>query len=282
MKKNFSTIVVLFGLLILLNGVTTTTGGSKVRPVGGCATTTATKTGKEVCKPVSERTFMEKTICWQLKQVGLVCKLDLACERAEHQKTEREKEEVEKEKEKIEKEKINQANCSPLEANHLAANDTNLFQDTSDQSKVTAEIKKDDELTLIARVTEEGKKDWIFVFTQDCKQGYVNEKFVKNKEIFKDPTVDVGDKLVIITEPRWAEKNKLIIVETDGFLSLTGAVNESKIDQIFINGEEEAIESDNTFTHILNVPSNGLEVRVVANKDGQKAESLKFNIQVGF
>jgi len=77
-------------------------------------------------------------------------------------------------------------------------------------------------------------------------------------------------------------ENKLIIVETDGFLSLTGAVNESKIDQIFINGEEEAIESDNTFTHILNVPSNGLEVRVVANKDGQKAESLKFNIQVGF
>ena len=66
------------------------------------------------------------------------------------------------------------------------------------------------------------------------------------------------------------------------FLSLTGAVNESKIDQVFINGEEEAIESDNTFTHILNVPSNGLEVRVVANKDGQKAESLNFNIQVGF
>ena len=44
----------------------------------------------------------------------------------------------------------------------------------------------------------------------------------------------------------------------------------------------EAIESDNTFTHMLIVPSNGLEVRVVANKDGQKVESLNFNIQVGF
>ena len=280
MKKGlFKYLILLIGFF-LLNGATT--DGTTIKPKGGCATTTAAKTGKEVCKPESKRTFIEKTLCWQLKQVGLVCKLDLACERAVHQKTEQEKEEIEKEKEEIEKEKRTQAKCSPLEANHLAASDTSLFQDTSDQSKVTTDIKKNDELTLIARVTEEGKKDWIFVFTQDCKQGYVNEKFVKNKEIFKDPTVDVGDKLVVITEPRWAEKNKLIIVETDGIMSLTGAVNESKIDQIFINGEEEAIESDNTFTHILIVPSNGLEVRVVANKDGQKAESLNFNIQVGF
>ena len=87
MKKTFSTIIVLFGLLILLNGVTTTTDGSKVRPAGGCATTTSTKTTQTMedvsCKPKEERTFIEKTLCFQLKQFGLVCKLDLNCERAE-------------------------------------------------------------------------------------------------------------------------------------------------------------------------------------------------------
>jgi|TARA_Y100000294_G_scaffold75796_1_gene71535 hypothetical protein len=281
MKKNFSTIVVLFGLLILLNGVTTTTGGSKVRPVGGCATTTATKTGKEVCKPVSERTFMEKTICWQLKQVGLVCKLDLACERAAHQKTEQEKKEIEKEKEEIEEEKRTQAKCASLGANHLAVSDTKLFQDASDQSKVTTEIKKNDELTLMARVTEEGKKDWIFIFTQDCKQGYVNEKYVKAK-IIDDNGPDLGDELIVIIEPRWTKKNKLIVIEKEGPNSLAGRIQSNKIDKIFINGEEEFIESDNSFSKLVNVPKNGLEVRIVGNKDGKKVDSLNFKIQVGY
>ncbi len=281
MKKNFSTIVVLFGLLILLNGVTTTTGGSKVRPVGGCATTTATKTGKEVCKPVSERTFMEKTICWQLKQVGLVCKLDLACERAAHQKTEQEKKEIEKEKEEIEEEKRTQAKCASLGANHLAVSDTKLFQDASDQSKVTTEIKKNDELTLMARVTEEGKNDWIFIFTQDCKQGYVNEKYVKAK-IIDDNGPDLGDELIVIIEPRWTKKNKLIVIEKEGPNSLAGRIQSNKIDKIFINGEEEFIESDNSFSKLVNVPKNGLEVRIVGNKDGKKVDSLNFKIQVGY
>jgi hypothetical protein len=281
MKKNFSTIVVLFGLLILLNGVTTTTGGSKVRPVGGCATTTATKTGKEVCKPVSERTFMEKTICWQLKQVGLVCKLDLACERAAHQKTEQEKKEIEKEKEEIEEEKRTQAKCASLGANHLAVSDTKLFQDASDQSKVTTEIKKNDELTLMARVTEEGKKDWIFIFTQDCKQGYVNEKYVKAK-IIDDNGPALGDELSVIIEPRWTKKNKLIVIEKEGPNSLAGRIQSNKIDKIFINGEEEFIESDNSFSKLVNVPKNGLEVRIVGNKDGKKVDSLNFKIQVGY
>ena len=76
MKKTFSTIIVLFELLILLNGVTTTTDGSKVRPAGGCATTTSTKTTQTMedvsCKPKEERTFIEKTLCFQLKQFGLL------------------------------------------------------------------------------------------------------------------------------------------------------------------------------------------------------------------
>ena len=294
MKNTFSTIVVLFGLLIFLNGVTTTKDGSKVRPAGGCATTTSTKTtqtkGDVSCKPEEERTFIEKTLCFQLKQFGLVCKLDLNCERAERKKIEEAIEEKDEEIEEksveigeLEKKSRDLATCVPLESKHLATANTNLFQDSNDESKVTAEIKKDEELIFIGRATEDDKKDWIFVFTKkNCKQGYVNEKYVKAKI-----TDDVGpdlpdDRLIDIIEPRWAKENKLIVIEKEGPNSLAGRIQANKIDQIFINGEEEFIESDNSFSKLVNVPKNGLEVRTVGHKDGTKVDSLDFKIQVGY
>ena len=288
MKKTFSSIIVLFGLLILLNGVTTTTDGSKVRPAGGCATTTSTKTTQTMkdvsCKPEEERNFIEKTICWQYKQVGLVCKLDLNCERTERREIEEEVEEVEEKDAEIEQlVEVGRdlATCVPLESNHLAAANTNLFQDSNDESKVIAKIKKDEELIFIARAIED-KKDWIFVFTnKNCKQGYVNEKYVKAK-ITNGPGPDPGDKLIDIIEPRWTKENKLIVIEREGPNSLAGKIQANKIDQIFINGEEEFIESDNTFSKLVNVPKNGLEVRIVGHKDGIKVDSLDFKIQVGY
>ena len=292
MKKTFSSIIVLFGLLILLNGVTTTTDGSKVRPAGGCATTTSTKTTQTMkdvsCKPEEERNFIEKTICWQYKQVGLVCKLDLNCERTERREIEEEVEEVEEVEEKdAEIEQLVEvgrdlATCVPLESNHLAAANTNLFQDSNDESKVIAKIKKDEELIFIARATED-KKDWLFVFTKkNCKQGYVNEKYVKAKITLNGNGPDLGDKLIDIIEPRWTKESKLIVIEKEGPNSLAGRIQANKIDQIFINGEEEFIESDNTFSKLVNVPKNGLEVRIVGHKDGKKVDSLDFKIQVGY
>ena len=283
MKKTFSTIIVLFGLLILLNGVTTTTDGSKVRPAGGCATTTSTKTTQTMenvsCKPEEERTFIQKTLCFQLKQFGLVCKLDLNCERAERKEIEEEKDE---EIEELVQTGRDLATCVPLESNHLAAANTNLFQDSNDESKVIAEIKKDEELIFIARATED-KKDWLFVFTKkNCKQGYVNEKYVKAKITLNGNGPDLGDKLIDIIEPRWTKESKLIVIEKEGPNSLAGRIQANKIDQIFINGEEEFIESDNTFSKLVNVPKNGLEVRIVGHKDGKKVDSLDFKIQVGY
>ena len=288
MKKTFSTIIVLFGLLILLNGVTTTTDGSKVRPAGGCATTTSTKTTQTMkdvsCKPEEERNFIEKTICWQYKQVGRVCKLDLNCEGTERREIEEEVEEVEEKDAGIEQlVEVGRdlATCVPLESNHLAAANTNLFQDSNDESKVIAKIKKDEELIFIARATED-KKDWLFVFTKkNCKQGYVNEKYVKAK-ITDGKGPDLVDKLIDIIEPRWTKESKLIVIEREGPNSLAGKIQPNKIDQIFINGEEEFIESDNTFSKLVNVPKNGLEVRIVGHKDGTKVDSLDFKIQVGF
>ena len=285
MKKTFSSIIVLFGLLILLNGVTTTTDGSKVRPAGGCATTTSTKTTQTMkdvsCKPEEERTFIQKTLCYQLKQFGLVCKLDLNCERAERKEIEEEIEEKDEEIEELVETGRDLATCVPLESNHLAAANTNLFQDSNDESKVTAEIKKDEELIFIARATED-KKDWIFFFTKkNCKQGYVNEKYVKAK-ITNGKGPDLKDKLIDIIEPRWTKESKLIVIEREGPNSLAGKIQPNKIDQIFINGEEEFIESDNTFSKLVNVPKNGLEVRIVGHKDGTKVDSLDFKIQVGY
>ena len=286
MKNTFSTIIVLFGLLIFLNGVTTTKDGSKVRPAGGCATTTSTKTtqtkGDVSCKPEEERTFIEKTLCYQLKQFGLVCKLDLNCERAERKEIEEEIEEKDEEIEQLVETGRDLATCVPLESNHLAAANTNLFQDSNDESKVTATIKKDEELIFIGRATEEDKKDWIFVFTKkNCKQGYVNEKYVKDK-ITNGKGPDLKDKLIDIIEPRWTKESKLIVIEREGPNSLAGKIQANKIDQIFINGEEEFIESDNTFSKLVNVPKNGLEVRIVGHKDGKKVDSLDFKIQVGY
>ena len=282
MKNTFSTIIVLFGLLIFLNGVTTTKDGSKVRPAGGCATTTSTKTTQTMenvsCKPEEERTFIEKTLCYQLKQFGLVCKLDLNCERTEGGEIEEEKDEEIEPSVEVDS---GSATCAPLESTHLAAANTNLFQVPNDESKVIAEIKKDEELTFIARATED-KKDWIFFFTKkNCKQGYVNEKYVKAKITNgKDP--DLKGKLIDIIEPRWTKESKLIVIEREGPNSLAGKIQANKIDQIFINGEEEFIESDNTFSKLVNVPKNGLEVRIVGHKDGKKVVGLDFKIQVGY
>ena len=70
------------------------------------------------------------------------------------------------------------------------------------------------------------------------------------------------------------------IVSAEGFVSLTGTINEKTVDKVTINGEEVYIESNNTFLEMLDVPMSGLEVRVVASNEGTKVESIKFKIKV--
>ena len=79
----------------------------------------------------------------------------------------------------------------------------------------------------------------------------------------------------------YAIKNKLISINAEGTVSLIGAVQEGKIDQIIVNEEEEDIQSDQSFSHLIFVPKSGAEVRIVGNKNGQKIKELIFKIKVG-
>ena len=64
-------------------------------------------------------------------------------------------------------------------------------------------------------------------------------------------------------------------------MSIVGAIEEGKVDQVLINGEEESIQSNNTFSHLLFVSSDGAEVRIVASNQGKKVKELIFKVQVG-
>ena len=85
----------------------------------------------------------------------------------------------------------------------------------------------------------------------------------------------------MITEPQWKKANKLILIDAEGTISLTGAVAEGKIDKIVINDEEESIQGDNSFTALLFVPKSGSEVRIVGYKNDQVVKKLIFKIKVG-
>ena len=78
----------------VLNGATTSTKGTKVKPVGGCATTTsAKKVGPEIiCIPEEKRTTFQKNWCkWLANNYnGKLCKLDVDCLRTKTEKTEEE------------------------------------------------------------------------------------------------------------------------------------------------------------------------------------------------
>ena len=69
-------------------------------------------------------------------------------------------------------------------------------------------------------------------------------------------------------------------IDVEGFVSLTGTINEQRVDKVTVNGEEVIIESNNTFLEMLDVPMSGLVVRVVASNEGTKVESIKFKIKV--
>ena len=73
----------------------------------------------------------------------------------------------------------------------------------------------------------------------------------------------------------------MILVDAEGTVSISGAIQEGKIDQILINEEEEIINSDNTFTYLLFVPNSGSEVRIIGNKNGKKVKELIFTVKVG-
>ena len=186
--------------------------------------------------------------------------------------------EIEKQKNKIQE--IGElATCPSVSFNHLTSKDTNLFLKPDAKSKVMEKIKKGQEILFIS----EPNQNWSYVsvkIEESCIEGFVIAKNIISKDD-EDKSLSVGSSLISIIEPSWKVKNKLITIDAEGTVSLIGAIQEGKIDQIIINEEEEDIQSDNSFSYLLFVPKSGVEVRIVGNKNGQKIKELIFKIKVG-
>jgi len=187
---------------------------------------------------------------------------------------------LELEKQRKELEAIGElATCPSVPFNHLASRNTNLFLKPDSGSKIIGKIKKGQEILFIS----EPNLDWGYVSVKvdkSCIEGFIESQSLITKG-GEDSVITVGSNLISIIEPSWKIKNKLITIEAEGTVSILGAIQEGKIDQIIINEEEEAIQSDNSFSFLLFVPKSGAEVRIVANKDSKKIKELIFTVKVG-
>ncbi len=173
------------------------------------------------------------------------------------------------------------ADCGDIPFNHKSNANTTVHKKPNADSEVVSKVKKNQKLLFFA--PSQKNKNWYYVKVKkdkSCADGYIQQKFVVKKDA-EDTVVKVGPKLIEINEPKWAKEGKLILVDAEGTVSISGAIQEGKIDQIIINEEEEIINGDNTFTYLLFVPNSGAEVRIVGNKNGKKVKELIFTIKVG-
>ena len=266
----------------VLNGATTNTKGTKVQPIGGCATTTSAKkdTSKaklEVkCIPEEKRTKFQKNWCkWLAKTYnGKLCKLDVDCLRVKSERTEEENRRLEEENRK-------QAICAHFSYKHIARSTTFLLQEPKEGTLQIVKIKKGDEISVMQRV--EDNQSWMLVANKDCDQGYIHEKFVRRRDDItttEGPEIVVpDDEIIRLTSPKWSKENKLITVPGSGFFDIEGAVSKS-VDQITLNDEDLIIENDRTFSETLLIKKEDLDVRIIAYKDGEQLGKLTFLVKI--
>tara|TARA_B100001063_G_scaffold236732_1_gene256837 strand:- start:45 stop:845 length:801 start_codon:yes stop_codon:yes gene_type:complete len=265
MKKKFSLdvlfILIVFSIIFLFSS-----NNLKAHP--------AKKHKPMICVLEEDRTVEQKRTCKVALFFHRLCKLDQDCAilKLEEQKTEIEG---------LEDRLGGVADCGDIPFNHKSNADTTVHQKPNVDSDIVAKVKKNQKLLFIA--PSEKNKNWYYVKVKkdkSCADGYIQQKFVVKKDA-EDTIVKVGPKLIEINEPKWAKEGKLILVDAEGTVSISGAIQEGKIDQIIINEEEEIINGDNTFTYLLFVPNSGAEVRIVGNKNGKKVKELIFTIKVG-
>ena len=241
-----------------------------------------------ICIPEEERTKAQIATDKRWNFIHRLSKLqqDCAILEIEKKKKEIENKEIEIEAKQSEIKNLEDeigglADCGDIPFNHKASANAKVYQKPSSKSKVVSNVKKGQEMLFIAPSQE--NKSWYYVKVKkdaSCADGYIKQKFVI-KKAGEDKVVKVGPKLIEINQPSWAEEDKLILIDAEGTVSITGAIQEGKIDQIIINEEEEIINSDNSFTFLLFVPSSGSEVRIIGNKNGKKVKELTFRVKVG-
>tara|TARA_B100000579_G_C22723814_1_gene800762 strand:+ start:95 stop:955 length:861 start_codon:yes stop_codon:yes gene_type:complete len=241
-----------------------------------------------VCILEEDRTKQQKQNCKTLLFFHRLCKLDQDCAILELEKRKKELENKEQEiqaKEdeikELEDEIGGLADCGDIPFNHKASSSAKIYQKPSSNSKVVAEVKKSQELLFFAPAQKDPKWSYVKVKKDNsCADGYIKQKFVIKKES-EDKVVKVGPKLIKITDPVLSDDEKLMIIDAEGTISVSGAIQDGKIDKIMINDEEEIINSDNSFSFVIFVPKSGAEVRIIGSKNDKKIKELIFKIKVG-
>ena len=241
-----------------------------------------------ICILEEDRTKQQKQTCKAALFFHRLCKLDQDCAILELEKRKQELEDKEQEiqaKEdeikELEDEIGGLADCGDIPFNHKASSSAKIYQKPSSNSKVVAEVKKGQELLYFAPAQKDPKWSYVKVKREDsCADGYIKQKFVIKKE-GEDKVVKVGTKLIKITEPVLSSDEKSMLIEAEGTISISGAIQEGKIDTILINDEEEIINGDNSFSFVIFVPKSGAQVRIVGLKNEKKVKELIFNIKVG-
>ena len=226
------------------------------------------------CIPKVERNDVTNFLCKQAIRVHRLCRADEHCAILEIEKLQKENEEQGEKLKGV-------GDCGDMPFNHKASTNSKIYIKANKNSKVIANVKKNQALLFYAVSTKNKKFSRVKIRKEGiCAEGYIESKLlVKNQE--EDVVVKVGPKLIEIIDPSWAKEGKLILVDAEGTVSITGAVQDGKIDQIIINDEEELINSDNTFTYLLFIQNDGAEVRIIGNKNGKKVKELIFKVRVG-
>ena len=239
---------------------------------------------KIFCKAESERDWWEKIKCQAARDMHGLCNLDARCAIIELEKLEKK---VKEQEDKI----TNQTpvNCNSLTFSHVALNNASVFQKPSGNSNVVKKVKKGQKISFIGSTD---KKGWIIVVPKDklCTVGYINEKNIGLSTGSAASNVSEAPKIkkdtnIEITYPKWKTKNKLIVLDQDGFFEIDGFVNkELGINKVIINydgnDEEMILGSDGSFNASLQI-ENTLDVRITSYKGKKQiGKVLTFKIEV--
>ena len=240
-----------------------------------------TKFDPVVCIPESERSGAQIQSDKIANFIHRLSKLQQDCAIWKIQQLELQTEQQRKENEELEKKLNDAAICSDIRFNHKSKKDTLIYRQPKTKSKIIAEIKNGSDLLYISDSSKDN--NWAFVLSRHgkiCNSGYIQGKFIVQKDDVGviDPVV-VGGDLITISVPKWAKKEKLIIVDATGYITIEGAVDGNKIDQLTYNEKEVQINNNDSFSFNVRVKDSGAEVRIIGYKKGQIKKDMTFKIK---
>ena len=271
-------------LLVLLVGIITFFTADKVNAHKVLENGKMIEHDPITCKLESDRDWWERFSCKEKTKYHKLCKLDQQCAILK----------LEEQQKKIDilAGKIENAvpvNCNSLTFSHVALNNASVYQKPSGNSKVIKNVKKGQKISFIGSTD---KKGWIIVVPKDklCTVGYINEKNIGLSTGSAASNVSEAPKIkkdtnIEITYPKWKTKNKLIVLDQDGFFEIDGYVNKDLgINKVIINydgnDEEMILGSDGSFNASLQI-ENTLDVRITSYKGKKQiGKVLSFKIEV--